>query len=136
MMALWNTNEQGVVLGGYDVVSYFERNEAVRGSADHSADFEGATFWFSSDENRRKFQEDPTRFTPAYGGFCAFAVAAKGAAVPCDPRTFKIRDGRLFLFYNDFHEGRPLNTAVLWNKDERAMLEQADRNWETLTARP
>lgn len=134
MRTTWSVNEEGVALGGYDVVAYLETNEPTRGRADHAVEHEGATFWFASAEHARLFRQSPSRYLPAFGGFCAFAVAAKGAKVPADPRTFKLRDGELLLFYNGFHEGQPLNTAIPWNQDEAAMHAAARANWGAMTS--
>ncbi len=133
MTMKWNLDHEGTAVGGFDVVAYHERNQAVRGSRAHQVRHGSATFWFSSDEHMRMFRESPETYLPKYGGFCAFAVAAKGVTAPSDPRTFKIRNGELLLFYNDFHEGEPLNTSVLWNKDEISFAAAADENWARIS---
>lgn len=131
-MSKWSANEDGVVLGGYDVVAYLEQSEAVRGSAQHSVEHDGVSFWFSSPAHAQLFADSPHTYLPSFGGFCAFAVAAKGALAPADPATFKIRDGELLLFFNDYYEGQPFNTAPMWNKDEQNMYTMAKENWTRL----
>jgi hypothetical protein len=42
---------------------------------------------------------DPVGYLPAYGGWCATARARSGK-VQIDPVSFKVTNGRLFLFYN------------------------------------
>ena len=44
-------------------------------------------------------------------------MGTKGAKVSVDPETFKIIDGKLYLFYNSFFN----NTLKDWNKDEANM---------------
>jgi len=41
--------------------------------------------------------------------------APKAEKVEVDPGTFKIVDGKLYLFYNKFFN----NTLKSWNKDEK-----------------
>ena len=43
-----------------------------------------------------------------------------------DPETFKIIEGRLYLFYNFWGN----NTLEDWNEDEVKLKESADRNWK------
>lgn len=125
-------NEQNVALNGYDAVAYFNQYEAVRGNNEYAVTVGGTTYYFSSAENAKAFKENPSPYQPQYGGYCAFAVAMKGAKVPSDPTTFKIRDGKLYLFFNDYYEGKPFNTIVPWNGNEAAMVTKANTNWKTL----
>jgi len=41
---------------------------------------DGATWHFASDENRKTFRADPSRYAPQYGGYCAYAVAGGGTS--------------------------------------------------------
>ena len=125
-------NKDNVALGGYDVVAYFTQNEAVRGNKKFAINHGGATYWFTDLENKTKFESNPEQFLPQFGGYCAFAVAMKGAKVPSDPRTFKLHDGKLYLFFNDYYEGAPFNTIIPWNADEVAMLKKAKNNWKKM----
>ena len=67
-------------------------------------------------------------YEPQYGGWCAYAMGTSGEKVKVDPETFKIIDGRLFLFYNAFFN----NTLNSWNKDEKNYHTKADQNWKTI----
>lgn len=128
----WNTNEEGLVLNGYDVVAYFNEDRAVKGRSDLNAQHDGVRFHFSNRENQAAFQADPGKYTPKFGGFCAFGVAANKALVPTNPTTFKIYNGELLLFFNDVYQGKKVNTKVLWNLNERALYEKAAETWPTL----
>ena len=128
----WNVNSDNVVLDGYDVVSYFTTASAVPGKAKHSVTYDGVVFHFASAENRDMFKQSPEKYTPKYGGFCAFAVAMKNAKVPTNPNTFKLYNGELLLFFNDLYEGKSFNTKVPWNGDERKLFATAEKNWRTL----
>jgi len=65
--------ENDVVIGGYDVVEPFKSGEGfvsgVKGSRSHSTTHFGYTFWFSSADNLETFQQNPSKYLPAYGGF-------------------------------------------------------------------
>ena len=128
----FNINENGIVLGGYDVVSYFTQYEALKGSAKFEATYQNVKFWFANDENKEKFLENPENFLPQYGGYCAFAVGKKNAKVPSNPQTFKLYEGKLYLFFNDDYEGKRMNTIIPWNNHEKEMKKMADNNWEKL----
>ena len=124
------TNADGVAINGYDPVAYFTQNEAVRGNVGNSVKINGVTWYFSSGENKAQFEKSPDQYMPKYGGYCAFAMAMKNATVPTDPRTFKLHDGQLYLFFNDYYEGTPFNTIVPWNMDEKSLIGKADENWK------
>lgn len=122
-------NADNVALGGYDVVAYHNANAAVRGNNEHTAIANGVTYYFSNAENQKAFQSSSSKYLPEYGGYCAFAMAMKGAPVPTDPKTFKLHDGKLYLFFNDYYEGKPFNTIIPWNGSEKDMIVKADGNW-------
>jgi hypothetical protein len=72
------------------------------------------------------FKRAPQRYLPQYGGYCAYAMGANNEKVEVDPETFKLKDGKLFLFYNAFFN----NTLTTWNKDELRLNTAADANWK------
>lgn len=120
--------EEGVAIQGYDPVAYFTQNKAVRGKKELALQYEGITYYFSTPENKETFQHMPAIYEPAYGGWCAYAMGAKGEKVPVDPGTFKIIQHKLYLFYNKFFN----NTLNDWNKNETNLKNQADANWQRL----
>lgn len=116
-----NTDKAGVILGGYDAVAYFTDNKAVMGSDKYTARYNGATYWFASEEHASKFKDHPEMYAPAYGAFCGYAMSLDKLR-PINPEIFDIINGKLILqhskdAYDKFH-------ADLNNN-----IEKADKNW-------
>ncbi|OAD46271.1 YHS domain-containing (seleno)protein [Polaribacter atrinae] len=123
----YNT-KKGFVAEGYDVVSYFN-NKAEKGEKNFTTTYDDVQFKFSSKENLAIFNKSPKKYVPAYGGYCAYAIGAKGEKVSIDPETFEIRDGKLYLFYNSWGT----NTLELWEKEGAELLrDKADKNWKKI----
>jgi hypothetical protein len=87
---------EGVAIGGYDPVAYFQEGRAVIGSAAHVHRWNGATWRFATAGARDRFAADPEAYAPRFGGWCAFAMSEDRLA-PGDPRVWKIVAGRLYL---------------------------------------
>jgi len=117
-----------VAISGYDPVAYFRSNKAIKGKKDQSVYHQGVIYYFSSVENKEEFKKKPSKYEPEYGGWCAYAMGAKGEKVSIDPETFKIINGKLYLFYNSFFN----NTLKSWNKDESGLKTKADVNWKKI----
>jgi len=124
----YNLNK-GLALQGYDPVSYFTENKAVEGSENINHTLEGLTYYFKSAKNRQLFIKKPQQYAPQYGGYCAYAMA-DGDKVKIDPETFKIIDGKLFLYYNF----RFTNTLESWNKDQINLLPKANTAWAKIVS--
>lgn len=118
--------EKNVAIQGYDPIAYFKLKKAVKGKNSLAASYEGVTYYFSTKENKDSFVKNPTSFEPQYGGWCAFAMGDSGEKVEINPETFKIIDGKLYLYYNAFFN----NTLKSWNKDEVNLKKKADLNWK------
>lgn len=117
--------EDGLAVQGYDVVAYFAAGKAVKGSAANTVLHQGVKYRFSSVANKEEFKKNPSKYEPQYGGWCAFAMGDYGEKVEIDPETFKILNGKLYLFYNK----RLNNTLKSWNKNEASLKSKADVNW-------
>jgi YHS domain-containing protein len=115
---------KGVALQGYDPVSYFQAAPA-KGKANFGTTHQGIKYQFANAANLAAFQLDPAKYEPQYGGWCAYAMGKTGEKVEVDPETFKLINGKLYLFYNQFFN----NTLTTWNKDEARLKKQADANW-------
>lgn len=124
---LVNLDRDGLALEGYDPISYFEDGKPVRGDAGFEAVYDGARYHFASKEHREQFENDPSKFAPAFGGYCAYAASIDKVS-PVDPTIFQILEGRLVLQHSR-------EAYELFNRDAPASLARADRNWPGLVAR-
>jgi YHS domain-containing protein len=120
--------DKGVAISGYDAVAYMKENKAVKGTKDFAATYNGTTYYFASAADKDEFNKNPAMYEPQYGGWCAYAMGKKGEKVNIDPGTFKIVNGKLYLFYNKYFN----NTLTDWNKDEVNLKTKADANWQKL----
>jgi YHS domain-containing protein len=118
--------DNGVAVKGYDAVAYFKQNKAVKGKAEFAVIHQGIKYQFASNDNKEEFKKNPSKYEPQYGGWCAYAMGETGEKVDFDPATFKIINGKLYLFYNKFFN----NTLPKWNKDETNLKVKADANWK------
>lgn len=118
--------KDGVAIGGADPVAYFTEATYVPGNAEYAYEWQGATWQFASAENRDIFAENPEQYAPEYGGFCAWAVAAKNTLVPIDPEAWSVVDGKLYLNANQ-------KVQTNWLKDVPGFIFEADSNWPTLS---
>ncbi|HEY3403704.1 MAG TPA: YHS domain-containing (seleno)protein [Ohtaekwangia sp.] len=123
-----NLDEDNLALNGYDPVAYFKQHKAVKGKSSITATVDGVTYQFSTQVNKDLFVSSPLLYKPQYGGWCAYAMGAEGEKVEVDPETFKIVDGKLYLFYNRFFT----NTLNTWNANEAELKTSADKNWNKL----
>jgi YHS domain-containing protein len=125
--AQFNIDKSAVAVSGYDAVAYFTQNKAVKGDKKLAAVADGLLYYFSNQANKDLFLKDYKKYEPQYGGWCAYAMGASGDKVEVDPETFKIADGKLYLFYHSWTN----NTLTKWNKDETKLKTNADKNWLT-----
>ena len=123
-----NLNLEGdLAAQGYDVVAYFQ-GEPQKGVMDFSSLHEGVEYRFATAKNKDLFTENPARYIPQYGGWCAYAMGYTGTKVSVNPETFKIIDNKLYLFYNAYFN----NTLKKWNKNEKQLKPLADQNWSKI----
>ena len=106
---------------GYDVVSYHATGGPSRGSGDHVAIHEGVTYLFENRANRKQFEKNPSRYVPAYGGYCAYGVSV-GKKFIGDPEVWGLVDDKLYLNLNR-------DVQKIWNEDTAGKIQEADQNW-------
>lgn len=124
MKVLVNADKQGVAVQGFDVVAYFTDGKPVKGDPQYEAVFGGAKYHFASQDHRVLFENDPTKYAPAYGGYCGYGVSID-KLFPVDPQVWQIVDGRLILQ----HDREVFET---FNKNTAQSCAKADANWPGL----
>ena len=121
--------KNGYIAQGYDVVSYFTNKKPLEGKKKYQTTFDGVKFQFSSEKNLQLFKANPKKYIPQFGGFCAYAVAAKNIKKDVDPESYDIRDGKLYLFYNAWFSNKKEN----WLEEDTPKLQKkAEQNWVEL----
>ena len=114
-----------IAVSGYDTVSYFQGDGVpVKGSARFMVKHDGAEWHFSSQENADKFKANPDAYAPQYGGHCAWAMS-RGSLAPGDPTLYKIRDGKLYLNFNE-------NVQKTWLGDIEGFIAKSDPAWSKI----
>ena len=116
-----NLNEQGVILDGYDAVTYFTDYKAIKGDEIFSVRYNGATYWFYSEEHVSIINDNPGKFAPQYGSFCGYEMSLNKLR-PVDPNIWQIVDGRLILQHTQ-------DAYELFNKDAKGNTAKADGYW-------
>ena len=123
-----------VAMRGYDPVSYFDggpvMGDPAFSSTYESATYESATYYFASESNKTKFDANPERLGPQYGGWCAFAMSgmSEGKLFDVDPTRYQITDdGKLYMFYR----GAGGDTFEKFHDDQPNRIAKADRIWRT-----
>lgn len=103
---------------GYDPVTYISDNKATKGSKKFSLKHKGIDVLFSSEENLKLFKANPEKYWPQYNGYCAYALAIDNGLVEVNPKTFKVINGKTYLFYNDAPGFFSTNTLEKWNEEK------------------
>lgn len=120
--------DKNVAIQGYDPVAYFTDGMAKKGNKNIQAVADGVTYFFSTSSNKELFLKDYKKYEPQFGGWCAYAMGTTGDKVEIDPETFKVLNGKLYLFYHTWTN----NTLNKWNKDEANLKTKAEKNWTSL----
>jgi YHS domain-containing protein len=130
-VAEWNLGKGNLAIQGYDPVAYFPEGgaTAAKGEESITAEYEGVVYRFASAAHRETFLATPARYEPSHGGWCSYAML-EGDKVQVDPKSFIVKDGRLFLFYKGFLG----DTRAKWMKaDEAAETRTADAMWKKIS---
>lgn len=134
-------------LYGYDVVEYFNLDASdagVQGSTDYQysietfdnttgTSFGKFTFLFKDATNQKAFEADPFKYTPQWGGFCAWGIAqelpprwpwAKDfMGPPADPENaWAIYNGKLYIAFHP-------NIMQNFLKDADTNVAAGDQRW-------
>jgi hypothetical protein len=114
----------GNAIKGYDPVAFFTLGQPILGFDRFSYSWKGARWLFSSEEDLTRFKDDPEKYAPQYGGFCAYGTA-NGHKAPTETDTWTIVGDKLYFNYSS-------KVKEMWLKDQKALIEKADKNWPTV----
>jgi YHS domain-containing protein len=120
-----NVDQNGVGIQGYDPVAFFTDGKPVLGNEQFHSTYHDVTYRFVSAEHQATFENNPAKYEPQFGGYCAYGVA-KGHLAPVKIDAFQIVDGRLLMQYD-------MKVKETFNKDQQGNLQAADKNWPALT---
>ncbi|WP_300493568.1 YHS domain-containing (seleno)protein [uncultured Methylophaga sp.] len=119
-----NANGNDLAIQGYDPVAYFTNEKPTKGSSDFTATYKNAIYHFSNEQNRDLFRASPAKYTPQFGGFCAFGVT-KGRKFDTDPTAWRVVDGKLYLNLNK-------DVQKVWLADVPGYITNANQTWPTI----
>jgi len=112
----------GYAIHGFDPVAYFNSGAPAKGLPEYSAKWQNATWLFASAEHRDAFIQNPDKFAPQYGGWCAYGMA-EGYAAETDPlKAWTIHEGKLYLNWNE-------EVSRLWSLNLTGYLRKSNSNW-------
>jgi len=118
---------QGVGLKGYDPVAVFPEGGGApqKGITSHRVVHSGVTYLFASEENEKRFQADPEKYEPTYGGWCAYAMAS-GSTVDIQPHLFTIHGRRAHYFV-------AARAKQSFDRNLMELEKKADDNWKKIS---
>lgn len=85
-------------LDGHCAVCLVKAGKWVKGSADHSATYDGRTYLFPSENEKKAFLDDPAKYAPVLNGDCIVCFAKGGVRQPGSIQHTATHDGRIYLF--------------------------------------
>ncbi|NUM54118.1 MAG: heme-binding protein [Candidatus Hydrogenedentes bacterium] len=121
---LINTDRKGVAIQGYDPVAYFLEGSPMKGKKEFESTYNGALYHFVSQDHRYKFEDNPSKYVPQFGGFCGYAASINKVS-PINPKYWQIQDGRLVLQHTK-------KAYDLFNQDAAGNYAKAQANWPGL----
>lgn len=124
-----NIDNSNIALQGYSPVSYLDLGIAQRGVKDFKSEHNKIVYYFTDADQKKKFDKNPSKYLPQYGGYCAFGVYA-GAKFRPDPNKFIVKDGKYFLYLYNLE----LDAQQLWltENNHNKLAQKANENWRKL----
>lgn len=121
---LWSYKPSGIAIRGFDTVAYFTLGKATKGSEQFATQWQGATWYFASQEHLDLFNTEPEKYAPQYGGYCAWGIVVDNL-VKIEGDLWDIVDGKLYLNFNKKLQEK-------WRKDIPGNIKIADEKFERL----
>jgi len=125
-----NIDNSNIALQGYSPVSYLDLQLAQTGNKQFKTEHQGVEYYFTSNEQKAKFDRSLHKYLPQYGGYCAFGTYA-GAKFRVDQNKFIVEDGKYYLYLNNLE----LDAKQLWmaENNHNGLKSTADKNWLKLS---
>lgn len=124
-----NIDDSKIALQGYSPVSYLDLGIAQKGLKEYKSTHNGLAYYFTSKEQKKTFETNPSKYLPQYGGFCAFGVSV-GAKFRIDPNKFVVKHGKYYLFLYDLE----VDAQQLWlYGNHKELVTKANSNWTKLS---
>ncbi len=117
-------SKEGKAIRGFDPVAFFTIGKAEKGLEEFAYNWKNATWLFSTKENREAFKANPEKYSPQYGGYCAYGTS-DGHKAPTETDTWTVVNGKLYFNYN-------LKVKSLWTKNQDALISKADSIWPSI----
>ncbi len=117
-------NQSGIAIRGYDPVAYFTDDKPVKGDPNNVHQWMGTSWQFANKANLDSFVDNPEKYAPQYGGYCAYA-ASSGYIASTDPNAWTIHNDKLYLNYSK-------SVRKTWLKNKNGHIKSADKNWPGL----
>lgn len=132
----YNIDEDSLAVKGYDLTEYFIKNKASKGSSKYQFTYNGIKYYFMNEKNKSIFIENPEKYLPQFGGYCAdkmgavFIGGSKPGKHDVNPEYFMIIDNKLYLFS---YKGNGDLYFQRWRENKDSNLEDAYKVWETIS---
>ena len=123
---VYSGGKERAAIRGYDPVAFFTENQPVKGNSDFLLKHNGAKWFFSSKENLEMFKANPEKYSPQYGGYCAYAIS-NGSTASSKPEFFTVYNDKLYLNFSK-------SVYKKWNKDKDTYIEEANVEWPVILA--
>lgn len=113
-----------LAIRGIDPVAFIELGNRIQGQATWASKHKSVAYYFSSEDNLKKFEKSPDRFIPQFGGFCAYGVSV-GKKFDGDPSYAAVIDDKLYVFLNE-------GVFKAFLKDKKGVIKNADKQWKSI----
>jgi len=110
--------------GGYDLVSYQTDRKPLPGNGNFVATIDKVNYLFTNQKSLDQFNENPEKYLPQYGGYCAYGVAV-GKKFIGDPNVWEVVNGKLYFNLDN-------TIKASWVKDIPGNIEKGDKRWKKI----
>lgn len=116
----------GIAIAGFDPVAFFVEEMPRKADGVISYSWKGAEWWFTSEDNKELFQENPSKYIPQFGGYCAWGMREGYKADTNPKKAWTLFDGKLYLNYDK-------GTMKGWLPEKEESIRIASDNWSKMT---